>query len=185
VQDEIHYRPLRRATRGPRGFYRQTNFAGGLEGGMTTGQPIVLRAAMKPIRRSINPSSRGCGQQRGEPGGGGAHGYHGGPAAAVVGEAVVGIRDRSRATARNSVATVSPKCGGITSASAQRAARSRNRSLSTRAAGQPLTLLSTQRLRAPMRLSTEAADRSGGAGGSASRRPLIAFAGPRSAMASG
>ena len=30
-------------------FARQTNRAGGLEGGMTTGEPIVLRAAMKPI----------------------------------------------------------------------------------------------------------------------------------------
>jgi chorismate synthase len=31
------------------GFYRKTNYAGGLEGGMTEGMPIVLRAAMKPI----------------------------------------------------------------------------------------------------------------------------------------
>jgi chorismate synthase len=31
------------------GFVRDTNRAGGLEGGMTTGQPVVLRAAMKPI----------------------------------------------------------------------------------------------------------------------------------------
>lgn len=30
-------------------FTRDTNRAGGLEGGMTTGQPVVLRAAMKPI----------------------------------------------------------------------------------------------------------------------------------------
>lgn len=30
-------------------IYRKTNRAGGLEGGMTNGQPIVLRAAMKPI----------------------------------------------------------------------------------------------------------------------------------------
>jgi chorismate synthase len=28
---------------------RRTNFAGGLEGGMTNGEPIVLRAAMKPL----------------------------------------------------------------------------------------------------------------------------------------
>lgn len=32
-----------------RGFYRKTNRAGGLEGGMTNGEPIVVRAAMKPI----------------------------------------------------------------------------------------------------------------------------------------
>jgi chorismate synthase len=31
------------------GFVRPTNNAGGLEGGMTNGQPIVVRAAMKPI----------------------------------------------------------------------------------------------------------------------------------------
>ncbi|MFN3978579.1 chorismate synthase [Sulfurihydrogenibium azorense] len=32
-----------------KGFYRKTNRAGGLEGGMTNGMPIVVRAAMKPI----------------------------------------------------------------------------------------------------------------------------------------
>ena len=31
------------------GFSRETNRAGGLEGGMTTGEELVLRAAMKPI----------------------------------------------------------------------------------------------------------------------------------------
>ncbi|NLW07915.1 MAG: chorismate synthase [Clostridia bacterium] len=31
------------------GFYRHTNRAGGLEGGMTNGEMLVLRAAMKPI----------------------------------------------------------------------------------------------------------------------------------------
>jgi chorismate synthase len=30
-------------------FHRQTNRAGGLEGGMSNGEPIVVRAAMKPI----------------------------------------------------------------------------------------------------------------------------------------
>jgi chorismate synthase len=32
-----------------RGYARATNRAGGVEGGMSTGEPIVLRAAMKPI----------------------------------------------------------------------------------------------------------------------------------------
>ena len=32
-----------------RGFVRKTNNAGGIEGGMSNGQPIILRAAMKPI----------------------------------------------------------------------------------------------------------------------------------------
>jgi chorismate synthase len=31
------------------GFTRSTNNAGGLEGGMTNGQPVVVRGAMKPI----------------------------------------------------------------------------------------------------------------------------------------
>ncbi|MCE5228012.1 chorismate synthase [bacterium] len=31
------------------GFYRKTNGAGGIEGGMSNGEPIVVRAAMKPI----------------------------------------------------------------------------------------------------------------------------------------
>ncbi|MBZ0155696.1 MAG: chorismate synthase [Alphaproteobacteria bacterium] len=30
-------------------FYRKTNHAGGIEGGMTNGMPVVVRAAMKPI----------------------------------------------------------------------------------------------------------------------------------------
>lgn len=32
-----------------RGFFRKTNNAGGIEGGMTTGEDIVIRAVMKPI----------------------------------------------------------------------------------------------------------------------------------------
>jgi chorismate synthase len=34
---------------------RRTNRAGGLEGGITTGQPIVARVAMKPISTTLNP----------------------------------------------------------------------------------------------------------------------------------
>lgn len=34
---------------------RQTNRAGGLEGGITTGEPILLRVAMKPISTTLNP----------------------------------------------------------------------------------------------------------------------------------
>jgi chorismate synthase len=38
-----------------RGFYRQTNHAGGLEGGMTTGDPLIARAAMKPLPTLTKP----------------------------------------------------------------------------------------------------------------------------------
>ncbi len=37
------------------GFRRPTNRAGGLEGGITTGEPLVLRAAMKPIATLMTP----------------------------------------------------------------------------------------------------------------------------------
>ncbi len=36
-------------------FYRRTNNAGGIEGGMSNGEPIVLRAAMKPIPTLMRP----------------------------------------------------------------------------------------------------------------------------------
>jgi chorismate synthase len=37
------------------GFRRTTNNAGGLEGGITTGEPLVLRVAMKPISTLMSP----------------------------------------------------------------------------------------------------------------------------------
>jgi len=37
------------------GFRRATNRAGGTEGGMSTGEPLVLRAAMKPISTLMSP----------------------------------------------------------------------------------------------------------------------------------
>ncbi len=37
------------------GFTRPTNHAGGLEGGMTNGEPLVVRAAMKPIPTLMRP----------------------------------------------------------------------------------------------------------------------------------
>ncbi len=48
VQDEIFYKK-------DRGFYRRTNRAGGIEGGMSNGEEIVLRAAMKPIPTLYHP----------------------------------------------------------------------------------------------------------------------------------
>jgi chorismate synthase len=38
-----------------RGFFRASNHAGGVEGGMSNGEPIVLRAAMKPIPTLMKP----------------------------------------------------------------------------------------------------------------------------------
>jgi chorismate synthase len=38
-----------------RGFYRETNRAGGLEGGMTTGDPLIVRGAMKPLPTLTKP----------------------------------------------------------------------------------------------------------------------------------
>lgn len=37
------------------GYRRKTNHAGGLEGGMTNGEPVVIRAAMKPIPTLMTP----------------------------------------------------------------------------------------------------------------------------------
>lgn len=52
VHDEIHPAPEAVRTGGVR---RSTNRAGGLEGGMTTGEPLVLRVAMKPIATLMRP----------------------------------------------------------------------------------------------------------------------------------
>jgi chorismate synthase len=38
-----------------RGYFRETNHAGGLEGGMTTGLPLSVRAAVKPISTLTKP----------------------------------------------------------------------------------------------------------------------------------
>jgi chorismate synthase len=48
AHDEIFFSP-------ERGYYRETNHAGGLEGGMTTGLPLVVRGAMKPLPTLTKP----------------------------------------------------------------------------------------------------------------------------------
>lgn len=68
VHDEIFYKispdpsllkrgksspPLEKGDKG--GFYRKTNHAGGIEGGMSNGEDIVIRAAMKPIPTLYKP----------------------------------------------------------------------------------------------------------------------------------
>jgi chorismate synthase len=52
VHDEIDPAPNSPRTGNVR---RRTNRAGGLEGGMTTGEPLVLRVAMKPISTLMRP----------------------------------------------------------------------------------------------------------------------------------
>ena len=104
VQDEIYYRTPDEDAPGRSGYFRKTNFAGGLEGGVTTGQPIVVRAAMKPISTQYQPltsvdivtkeASR-AGVERTD--------ITAVPAAAVVGEAVVAF-EIARA--------LREKCGG-------------------------------------------------------------------------
>ncbi len=48
AHDEIFYAP-------ERGYYRETNRAGGLEGGMTNGAPLIVRGAMKPLPTLTKP----------------------------------------------------------------------------------------------------------------------------------
>lgn len=54
VHDPIHYDPAQRDTPNL-GYVRPTNNAGGLEAGMTNGQPLVVRAAKKPISTLRKP----------------------------------------------------------------------------------------------------------------------------------
>jgi chorismate synthase len=54
VHDAIHYDESQRDTPNL-GYTRPTNNAGGLEAGMTNGQPLVVRAAKKPISTLAKP----------------------------------------------------------------------------------------------------------------------------------
>jgi len=54
VHDPIHFDPDRVQERSL-GFIRSTNNAGGLEGGMTNAQPLIVRAAKKPISTLRRP----------------------------------------------------------------------------------------------------------------------------------
>jgi len=60
VHDEIFFdlkqKTSQRTPRiGPTGFYRGSNNAGGTEGGMSNGSPLVVRAAMKPLSTLMSP----------------------------------------------------------------------------------------------------------------------------------
>ena len=94
-----------------RGYHRETNRSGGLEGGMTTGEPLIVRCAMKPLPtltkplRSVDIATREPAQALRErtdscvvPGGGRRGG----------GDA--GDRARRRLPARSSAATTSTTC---------------------------------------------------------------------------
>ncbi len=48
VHDEIFYSR-------PKGYFHKTNNAGGIEGGISNGEDIILRACMKPICTLMNP----------------------------------------------------------------------------------------------------------------------------------
>ncbi|MCB0870196.1 MAG: chorismate synthase [Solirubrobacterales bacterium] len=83
AHDEIFYSE-------ERGYYRETNHAGGLEGGMTNGMPLSVRAAIKPIStmtkplRSVDTATREPAQAHKERTDSTVV-----PAAAVVGEAMI------------------------------------------------------------------------------------------------
>lgn len=53
VHDQIYRNPRERKT--AKGYYRKTNNAGGIEGGMSNGEPLVLRVAGKPISTLNQP----------------------------------------------------------------------------------------------------------------------------------
>ncbi len=55
VHDAIGQAPAGLADDPRGGFRRASNNAGGLEGGMTTGEPLVVRVAMKPISTLMRP----------------------------------------------------------------------------------------------------------------------------------
>ncbi len=82
-QDAIHHSA-------EKGFFRETNRAGGLEGGVTNGSPLHVRGFMKPIPTMLTPlptvdlATREATQARYE-----RSDVCAVPAAAVVGEAVV------------------------------------------------------------------------------------------------
>ena len=89
VHDEID-RDDRRTETG--GFARRRNNAGGLEGGMTTGEPVVCRVAMKPLsslRRPLDSVNTATGEpakavrERSD--------VCAVPAAGIVGEAMVAL----------------------------------------------------------------------------------------------
>ena len=90
AHDEIFHSP-------ERGYFRETNRAGGLEGGMTNGEALIVQVAIKPISTLTKPL-RSVDVHTKEPKQ--AHKERTDstvvPAAGVVGEAMLGTRPRGR-----------------------------------------------------------------------------------------
>lgn len=55
VQDEIFLNPKSKSSQTQFQIIHHTNRAGGLEGGITNGMPVVVRAALKPIATTVTP----------------------------------------------------------------------------------------------------------------------------------
>ncbi len=55
VHDAIYYNKRKSLPIGKQGYFRLTNNAGGIEGGISNGNEIILRACMKPISTLMNP----------------------------------------------------------------------------------------------------------------------------------
>ena len=107
VHDEIFFEEAR-------GYYRATNRAGGVEGGISTGEPIVVRAAMKPIATLLHPlrsvemrthASVEAHVERSD--------VCAVPAAAVVGEAVIALALADAALDRFGGASVGEFCDAV------------------------------------------------------------------------
>lgn len=100
---------------GELGYTRLTNNAGGIEGGISTGEPIVLRAAMKPIAtlraalRSVELDTHRAVDSRFE-----RSDVCAVPAAGVVAEAVVALALANAALERFGGATVADLCASVT-----------------------------------------------------------------------
>ncbi len=55
VHDAIYYSKAKSLPAGRQGYFRKTNNAGGIEGGVSNGEDIIIRACMKPISTLLDP----------------------------------------------------------------------------------------------------------------------------------
>lgn len=55
VHDAIFFSKTKSLPAGRQGFFRKTNNCGGIEGGISNGEPIIVRCCMKPISTLMNP----------------------------------------------------------------------------------------------------------------------------------